>query len=236
MAKASKAGLTKTRLARTVGMVEAAQLNTAFLHDVVANITEAARAAPITGYMAFGPPGEGSFFDFLPSGFGLVEAWQPSFGETLVQAFEGVTAKGHGCACLLNADSPTLPPALLARAATSLLDAGERVVLGPSADGGYYLLGAKRLHHDLFRDIAWSTNVVFEQTIDRAARLGLDVVVLPDWYDVDDAESFSILRSELFGGGAYGSSGLPRGAATHTSSMLMSLGLNSADAPANAPP
>ncbi len=223
MAKASKAGLTKTRLGPSVGLERAAQLNTAFLRDAADNIVEAARTAPIRGYMAFGPPGDGAFFDFLPDGFGLIEAWQPNFGSTLVQAFNGVAARGHACACLINADSPTLPPSLLAQAATVLLAERERLVLGPSNDGGYYLIGARRLYPALFRDIAWSTSVVFDQTVEQAARLGLEVTVLPTWYDVDDAPSLDTLRAELLDGVAFGPAGLVRGAALHTHALLSTL-------------
>ncbi len=225
MAKASKAGLTKTRLAPSIGLHEAARLNTAFLRDAADNLLAAsreaaARGAALSGYMAYGPPGEDSFFDFLPDGVGLVEAWRDTFGDTLAQAFAGVMRRGHTAACLVNADSPTLPPAVLAEAALMLQAPGERLVLGPSTDGGYYLIGARRLYPKLFSDIAWSTAAVFEQTLDRAAGLGLDVCVLPAWYDVDDSASLDILRGELFGGMPFGPPGLRRGEAKHSREVL----------------
>ncbi len=96
-------------------------------------------------------------------------------------------ATGFGAACLVNSDSPTLPTALLIQAARALLAPGERVVLGPAEDGGYYLLGMKQPHAHLFADIAWSTSSVAAATHARAVALGLDVVTLPAWYDVDDA-------------------------------------------------
>ena len=223
MAKASKAGLTKTRLAPSVGAERAADLNTAFLRDAADNILQVAETAPIHGYMAYGPPGDGGFFDFLPENFGLVEAWQADFGGTLMQAFTGVMARGHACACLINADSPTLPPELLARAAAILLAGEADVVLGPSDDGGYYLIGARSLHLALFEGIAWSTAVVFEQTMEQAARNGLEVAVLPKWYDVDDGPSLATLRAELFDGIAFGLPGLAPGAARHTRALLTTM-------------
>ena len=124
MAKASRAGLTKTRLAPSIGLYEAARLNTAFLRDAADNLVAAsglaaARGVALAGYMAYGPPGESSFFDFRPEDIGLVEAWRDTFGDTLAQAFAGVLRRGHASACLLNADSPTLPP-------TSNVDSGKR--------------------------------------------------------------------------------------------------------------
>ena len=105
---------------------------------------------------------------------------------------------------MLNADSPTLPPSVLAEAARALAEPGDRIVLGPSNDGGYYLLGMKAMHGDLFEDITWSTEHVTRQTLQRAAELRLDVHLLPQWYDVDDALSFEILRAELSGERSFG--------------------------------
>jgi len=74
------------------------------------------------------------------------------------------------------------------------------VVLGPAIDGGYYLIGLKRPHRRLFEDIAWSTEGVYQQTAERAASIGLELVALPAWYDVDDGPSLASLCGELFGG------------------------------------
>jgi glycosyltransferase A (GT-A) superfamily protein (DUF2064 family) len=100
--------------------------------------------------------------------------------------------------CLLNSDSPTLPVAYLVAAATALAVPGDRVVLGPSTDGGYYLIGLKQPHQRLFEDIDWSTERVAAQTLARANQLGLEVHQLPSWYDVDDAEALRVLGGELF--------------------------------------
>ena len=79
------------------------------------------------------------------------------FGRSLLHAVQAMLEAGFGAACVLSSDSPTLPTALLERAARALLAPGERVVLGPADDGGYYLLGMKQPHAHLFADIAWST-------------------------------------------------------------------------------
>jgi hypothetical protein len=105
-------------------------------------------------------------------------------------------AAGHEAAVVLNADSPTLPTELLVRTAAALAVPGERVVLGPADDGGYYLLGMKAAHAHLFADIAWSTDRVAETTRVRAAALGLEVVTLPVWYDVDDHAALERLLAE----------------------------------------
>ena len=71
------------------------------------------------------------------------------------------------------------------------------MVLGGSDDGGYYLIGVKRLHHRLFEQIDWSTERVFEQTLERAREIGLTTELLPIWYDVDDAATLERLQREL---------------------------------------
>src|ERR1700686_2768143 len=73
----------------------------------------------------------------------------------------------------------------------------DRVVLGPSDDGGYYLIGLKQDHHRLFEQIDWSTERVLEQTMQRAAELDLEVKFLPTGYDVDDRPTLHRLCDEL---------------------------------------
>ncbi len=70
-------------------------------------------------------------------------------------------------------------------------------MLGPSEDGGYYLIGLKHPHHELFDRIAWSTADVLAHTIERAAAINLPVELLPTWYDVDDAGTLRLLCEEL---------------------------------------
>jgi hypothetical protein len=198
MAKASAPGRTKTRLVPPLTYDEAAALNTAFLQDIANNLLLAGRYASIAGYAAYAPPGsEDFFFRILPAAIGLIGACLPNFGDCLLRTIEEILARGHGSAVVLNSDSPTLPTALLVETADVLAQPGERAVLGPSSDGGYYLLGLKTVHARLFADIAWSTECVAEQTLERARELKLDVHMLPVWYDVDDVEGLRRLSAEL---------------------------------------
>jgi rSAM/selenodomain-associated transferase 1 len=223
MAKASKPGRTKTRLTPPLTPTEAALFNSAFLADIAANLLDAGKSMPVDGYMAFGPPGEAAFFDFLPPEIGIFEAWRPNFGDCLSDTIRELFHRGHRAACVLNADSPTLPPAFLAEAAGVLAADGDRAVLGPSSDGGYYLLGLKQHHVRLFQDIAWSTGVVAAQTLERAAEIGLPVHVLPTWYDVDDRDALWLLRGELFHGLAFGGSKARRAEARHSRALIEQL-------------
>src|SRR6516225_10198277 len=202
MAKASAPGRAKTRLVPPLTFDEAADLNTAFLQDVAENLLLASRhtsrQAAIAGYAAFGPLGsEGFFRAILPGSIGLLGAWLPNFGDCLFHTIRELLRRGHNSAVVLNADSPTLPTAFLVETADVLARPGNRAVLGPSTDGGYYLLGLKCAHRRMFEDIAWSTERVAEQTLARAHEINLEVHMLPSWYDVDDICDLRRLDTEL---------------------------------------
>jgi rSAM/selenodomain-associated transferase 1 len=198
MAKASIAGRAKTRLSPPLTPDEAAGLNTSFLRDIADNLMSASAHANIAPFMAFAPAGSAAFFgEILPARVGLLETVAPSFGQCLYYAASSLLEAGHDAVCLINSDSPTLPTAYLMAAATALAAPGDRVVLGPSIDGGYYLLGLKRPHRRLFEDIDWSTERVAAQTLARARELDLAVHHLPSWYDVDDVAALGVLIGEL---------------------------------------
>ncbi len=206
MAKVPQAGRSKTRLTSVLTPEQAARLSAAFLRDVTENIAAAARLAPIIGYVAYAPAGLEALFDgHLAAGTRLILAdGSPpmpdavlGFGRCLLHAVQALLAAGHAAACVLNSDSPTLPTAILAEAARRLAAPGDRAVLGPADDGGYYLLGLKAAHAHLFADIVWSTASVAEQTLQRAREIGLPISLLPAWYDVDDAASLRRLARDI---------------------------------------
>lgn len=198
MAKAPRPGEVKTRLVPPLSSAEAAALSAAFIRDIAANIVAAAADAAIDSYVAFAPPGsEPTLAPLLPAGVGLLPSRRIGLAASLFDAASDLLAAGYGAACLVNADSPTLPTEILAAAARALLPPGDRLVLGPCDDGGYYLIGLKAPHRRLFEDIVWSTELVFRQTVERAAELGLAVTTLPLWYDVDDVASLRRLLAEL---------------------------------------
>ena len=206
MAKAPRPGQVKTRLVPPLTPDSASLLSASFLRDITANIALAAKEAAIHGYIAYAPAGFGTSFDgitaegtrlVLADGAEISEPGVEGFGRSLLHAAQSLFAAGHDAVCLLNSDSPTLPTCLLAEAAIALAEPGDRMVLGPAEDGGYYVIGMKAPHVHLFRDVAWSTDRVADQTRARAGALGLPVVELATWYDVDDATSLRRLCREL---------------------------------------
>ena len=123
------------------------------------------------------------------------------FGERLLQGTNDLLDAGHDGAILVNSDSPTLPASIL-RAAVDAVRQGDNVVLSPAFDGGYTLIGLSKPHRRLFEDIPWSTSSVYRLTLERAREIGLPVVNVPGWYDVDDAASLRMLEDELAGRGS----------------------------------
>lgn len=205
MTKAPEAGRSKTRLCPPLLPEQAAILSAAFLRDTTDSIAAAAREAPIVAYAAYAPLGsEALLGEHLAPGTALLPAdgsppMPPGiegFGRCLQHAIQGMLAQGHAAACVLNSDSPSLPRRLLVQAARLLLAPGERAVLGPAEDGGYYLLGLKTARPVMFSEISWSTASVAEKTRDRARSLGVPLVELDTWYDVDSVASLRRLLRE----------------------------------------
>jgi rSAM/selenodomain-associated transferase 1 len=210
MAKAPQAGRSKTRLCPPLRSGQAAALSGVFLRDMTGKIAAASRAASIQGFVAHAEAGSEPLFEGLVAegtefvlADGVTGTAEPGpagvlgFGRCLLQAIQTMLAAGFGAACVLNSDSPTLPASVLTHAAHALLEPGERIVLGPAEDGGYYLLGMKSAHARLFANIPWSKDTVAAATRARAHAIGLEIVELPLWYDIDDHAALKRLIAEI---------------------------------------
>jgi rSAM/selenodomain-associated transferase 1 len=198
MAKAPRPGKVKTRLSPPLTPEQASALNVCFIKDTTENIHQVTKRAHCAGVVAYTPVGDEAAFDgLLPPGFQLLPQRGDGFGERLLYACEDLFSCGFTAVCLIDSDSPTMPQEALLQAVESLARDGDRMVLGGSDDGGYYLIGIKRLHRRLFEQIDWSTERVFAQTLDRAREIAIDIELLPAWYDVDDAATLERLRQEL---------------------------------------
>jgi hypothetical protein len=201
MAKAPRAGKVKTRLAPPLTLEQSAALNICFLRDTTENIASVAANGGAAGLICYTPVGDEAAFDgLLPEGFALIAQRGDGFGERLLAAAEDILACGFGAVCLIDSDSPTLPVQALRAAVDELSRPGDRVVLGGSDDGGYYLIGLKQAHAAPFQNITWSTASVFAETVRQVKDAGLELVELPVWYDVDDAATLAVLERELLDG------------------------------------
>lgn len=220
MTKVPRPGRVKTRLTPPLTGEEAAALNTCFLRDTASAISAARREGLSRGIGVYTPVGdEDAYQNVLPPGFELITQRGDAFGERLTNALEDLLAVGFEAVCLIDSDSPTVPQSAYANAARILAQDGDRMVFGPSDDGGYYLIGLKQLHRRVFEEIDWSTERVAEQTLQRAKECGVEVALLPTWYDVDDRATLRRLCDELLANGER-SEGY---AAPETKSFLMEL-------------
>ena len=198
--KAPQPGRSKTRLATVIGDVAASELSACFLRDVAAAIEAVPEALGRRGYSVYAPAGaEHIMRQLLPAEFGLLLQAGDDLGDVLIGATRALLDAGHDCVLLVNGDSPTLPARLLVQAVETMRAPGDRMVLGPASDGGYYLVGLKRPHPQLFTRIAWGTDTVARSTCERAAEIGLATTLLPEWYDVDDLKTLRWLQDELAG-------------------------------------
>lgn len=196
--KAPRPGTAKSRLAAAVGPEIAAELSSCFLRDVAAAIEAISKDVGRRGYGVYAPAGaEDILRRLLPPSFGLLLQADADLGNVLFGATRDLLAVPHDRVILVNGDSPTLPTRLLVEAIEALRAPGDRIVLGPATDGGYYLIGLKNAHRAVFSRIEWSTPSVAQTTLQRAQEIALDVTLLPEWYDIDDAETFRWLREEL---------------------------------------
>jgi hypothetical protein len=220
--KTPKAGVSKTRLQGVLSAEAAAALAGCFLRDVAAAIDAIPETMGRRGYAIYAPEGsEEDLRGYLPKDFGLVCRRDATLGVVLHGAVEHLLEAGHDCVLLVNADSPTLSPTILCDAINALRADGDRVVLGPAIDGGYYLIGLKQPHARLFADIAWSTSAVLEATSARAGEIGLALELLPLWYDVDDTASLAALLDELHGQPPFEGTAVLGGPATATRDFVL---------------
>ena len=193
------AGKSKTRLSPPLRPEECAAISSCFIRDLSSTIQSLADDGDVTGYAVYTPLGsEAALRGLLPDRFALTLQGEGDLGARLLKATADLLDAGHAGVILVNSDSPTLPKAIL-RAAVDAVRCGDNVTLSPAYDGGYTLVGLSRPHSHLFTDIPWSTNEVYRLTLERARDIGLPVMNVPGWYDVDDAASFRMLEDELSG-------------------------------------
>jgi rSAM/selenodomain-associated transferase 1 len=193
------AGRTKTRLSPPLRPDDCAALSECFIRDLAATIDRVRTDGGVTGFAIYTPVGsERELRALLPPDFRLLPQIDGGLGVRLLQAACDLLNAGHAGAILVNGDSPTLPASIL-RAATEAVCREDAVVLGPAIDGGYTLIGLSKPHARLFEDIPWSTADVYRMTVERAGEIGLPVVNVPLWYDIDDAKTLHLLIDEMAG-------------------------------------
>lgn len=190
--------MVKTRLVPPLTLDQAAGLTRAFIGDIAGATARAAATTQAIPWLAHGPDDDPAEFDgLLPRGFKFLPQRGADLGMRMADLMEVQLAAGAASVCLFGSDLPLLATETLVEAARLLGEPGDRVVLGPAADGGYYLIGLKQPHPWLFDRMVWSVPTVLAETLDRAASLGLPVACLPMMEDIDDPAALDRLRRRL---------------------------------------
>lgn len=206
--KAPVPGHTKTRLVPPLSLQEAATLYRAFLLDTLA----LALSLGWEQTSLIHPGGHGpDLARLVPNGIQPIEQTGTGLGDALAYAFERQFADGCESAILIGSDNPTLSAEPIT-AAQRALDNGSDLVIGPTLDGGYYLIGMRQPQPGVFQNIDWSTARVYQQTRERARNLGLRIAAVSRWYDVDESADLKRLRADL--------EALPQHVAAHTRAAL----------------
>lgn len=192
MAKAPRPGLVKTRLAQFLPPEAVTALYRCLLEDTIA-LAQSLRGVDLA-IMCPAPD-----VDDLARVAGDGIRIAPQVGEGLVagltSVFEHFAASGQRSVIAFNSDSPHLPASVLEKAFESL--ATHDVVVGPTHDGGYYLVGAKAIHPDLFGGDGMGTASALEKLLERTRALRLSVFIADPFYDVDVASDLERLNAEL---------------------------------------
>ena len=186
VAKEPIPGKVKTRLSPEISAADAAALYRCFLLDRIEGI------GTLTGVdrgVAYAPEEALGTFSAMPlDGFDLFPQRGAGLGERLNNIFQDKLANGYGAVSIVDSDSPDLPNSLIRESLQLLLSNQAEVVFGPCHDGGYYLVGMRKPHPELFRNIPWSTSSVLSLSLEKSRKLGLNVKLLSFWNDLDTFE------------------------------------------------
>jgi hypothetical protein len=199
VAKQPVPGQTKTRLCPPLTPTQASELYECFLRDTLDLMRQVLGVRWRIGYL---PDGAQGYFRRLAPDMELVPQRGASLGERLDhllrEALDEVSpGEASPSVVVIDSDSPTLPGAYIVEAFKRL--ASVDVVLGPTEDGGYYLIGVKQPHSQLLQQVQMSTPYVLRDTLALAADSGLIVALLPAWYDVDTPADLHRLNREVAG-------------------------------------
>ena len=214
------AGRVKTRLQPELSPELAVGLYRAMVNDVFTAL-ERPEQWDLVAFCS--PPGqERAFREWLPGSTRLVPQSGTDLGERLARAFEWSHAQGHSRTLIVGTDMPTLGSDALSDAFAALESV--EVVLGPSTDGGYYLVGLKEPRPEFFEDVDWSTSEVLEQTVAKLEGGRATYRLLPERTDIDTWQDAVAVLKEIVSRDPDGEAGL----APQTRALLTSVTVPSA--------
>lgn len=191
-AKVPRPGAVKTRLTPALTPAEAARLYTAFLRDTLRQVVQL--EADVRLY--FAPPLPDDGMDGLPAGVSVHKQTGDGLGARMKRALRDTLREGAERVVVMGSDHPTLPISFLRQGFRSL-DDPRSLCVGPTEDGGFYLLGMTTVYPQLFDDMTYSHSEVFADTLARAEQTDADLTVLPEWYDVDTPQDLDRMLADL---------------------------------------
>lgn len=195
MAKVPGVADVKTRLRPVLTAPQCNALATCFLQDTISDLENDFKNIIV----AFTPErGYKNLHSMLSGKFQLTAQRGNSLGERLAAAIGDSFAGGFGPVIVIGTDSPTLPLDYILRAVLHLQKHANGVAIGPTEDGGYYLIGMSKRLDAAFENISWSSDRVFEETSRNIRKSGdVELLILPTWYDVDEPDDLRRLKSEF---------------------------------------
>ena len=195
MAKAPLAGQVKTRLLPVFSPEQATRLARALLVDQLNHVCQIESADL---YLAFAPEEARLLMEQLaPPLFGLFPQQGADLGARMQGVFEKLFRAGYRNIVLIGSDLAAVPLHFFDQAYGFLNSPEHHVVLGPSRDGGYYLIGCNQPTPELFSAMSWSHDAVLKQTLAKLSRLKIAHELLPGWLDVDTPDDVRVLRTAL---------------------------------------
>ncbi len=200
-------GRVKSRLQPALSPEEGLELYRAMLADILERMTRLSRglAVPFVSWSEPHQP-EGELRGLLES-VGSEHQVGDDLGERMATTLRGKLQAGFKHVVFIGSDAPNLPLEYLRKAFEALQSVD--VVLGPAADGGYYLLGCRRMHPNLFQTMPWGTERLLKVTRQRIKGSRISHQELPSWYDVDTPADVARLWSDLRHMAAKGAGDLP---------------------------
>ena len=193
MAKAPIAGTVKTRLVPPLTHDQTTDLYRAILADQLEHLKT---LASVDLYLAFTPSDAASLIqEIAPSSFRCFPQRGNDLGERMNAVFEALWSSEYSNIILIGSDLPALPLSFLQKAFELLATPGNRIVLGPSRDGGYYLIGMNQPTPEVFENMTWSHSQVLAQTMERLDAMSVKPELLPTWFDLDTLDDLKELQS-----------------------------------------
>ena len=184
-------GQVKTRLSSSFDDETILRLYTCFVEDSLGKIRQVDNADCFVG---ISPSNISGFFNGIEdSDTRLFIQQGKDLGDKMRQAFVDRFSDGYKKVVIIGSDSPSLPVSYINQA----LNSDKDLMLGPSTDGGYYLIAMTGKVSEVFDGIAWGTEQVLDETLNRVKKAGVSLELLPVWYDVDFPEDLKFLKTHL---------------------------------------